>query len=166
MKKIILLFVSSIFVQIASAQTLAADSSTGMRCDNKTTIDTTLAIIKRYKEQGYLIYQGGFFDLENNTLFPVQLRLIERTAYGFIVVGQPDLNVLEVGLGHEVFGKDEVRDVIRKKRNPDEFYTFFTYVPAFTGNYLLSIREKFRGKKHFCTAVYVLVKPTALNGIN
>jgi hypothetical protein len=164
-KKKIFLLLAFLSIQIVKAQS-QTNTPAPMRCDNQTIIEKTKELVEKYKAEGYLIYQGNFFDVENNTLFPIQIRLIERTAYGVIVVGQPDLNVLEVGLGHEVFGKDEVKDVIRKQRDNGEFYTYFTYVPAFTGNYLLSIREKYRGHKHFCTAVYVLVKPNALNKSN
>jgi hypothetical protein len=134
------------------------------RCDNQQIIDKTSELVRQYKEQGYYLYQGDFYKLEHNSLMPVLVNLIERTAYGFIVVGQPDLDVLEVALGHNAFGKDEIRDLIRGKRD-GVYYTYFTYVPSFTGTYLLSVRERANRRKEFCTAVYVLVKPAALNDI-
>jgi hypothetical protein len=133
------------------------DNAPNMRCDNPTTVDKAKELVVKYKSEGYEIYRGGFFFLNHNEMLPFFIDMTPSHSYGIIVVGQPDLNYLEVGLGHEAFGKDEIKDKIRKRRD-QEFSTFFTYVPPFQGRFLLSIVEKVKGKKNFCTAIYVMRK--------
>jgi hypothetical protein len=128
-----------------------------MRCDNPTTVDKAKELVVKYKSEGYEIYRGGFFFLNHNEMLPFFIDMTPSCSYGIIVVGQPDLNYLEVGLGHEAFGKDEIKDKIKKRRDK-EFSTFFTYVPPFNGRFLLSIVERVRGEKSFCTAIYVMRK--------
>jgi hypothetical protein len=132
-----------------------------MKCDNLTTIEKTAELVKAKKAEGYYIFNGGFFELKNEELMPIMVHLKRKTIYHFIVVGQPDLDFLEVALGHDAFGTDEIRDRIRKKRDKT-FFTEFTYVPPFEGNYLLSVTEACKGRKKFSTAIYVLIKPNAV----
>ncbi|MFM2385761.1 MAG: hypothetical protein RL660_518 [Bacteroidota bacterium] len=132
-----------------------------MKCDNPQIEAKAKELVEIYKKQGYSIFNGGFLTLEHRTMCPIMLHLKAKTIYHFIVVGQPDLNYLEVGLGHEAFGTDEVRDRIRKHRD-HTYFTHFAYVAPFEGNYLLSVTSDVRGKKSFTTAVYVMIKRNAV----
>jgi hypothetical protein len=132
-----------------------------MKCDNLTIISKTKELVEASKAQGFYIFNGGFYELKNENMFPIMVHLKQKTVYHFIVVGQPDLEFLEVGLGHEAFDNDEVRDRIRKKRDKT-YYTEFTYVPPFEGNYLLSVTEEVKDKRRFSTAIYVMIKPNAV----
>ncbi len=152
-----LLFILCIFTKNLMAQDSLQSFYKGMRCDNLTTIEKAKELVTFYQKQGYETYRGGFFNFENKTMQPFLIDMSTKASYGIIVVGQPDLNFLEVGLGHDAFGKDEVRDRIRKRRDR-EFSTFFTYVPPFDGRYLLSVTERVQGRKTFCTAIYVMRK--------
>jgi hypothetical protein len=133
-----------------------------MRCDNITTIDKAKELITEQRKEGFILVEGGFYELKNGVGLPIMVNLEEKRIYHFIVVGQPDLDFLEVSLGHEALGGDEVRDRIRKKRDKT-YFTHFTYVPPFTGNYLYAITEEVKGRKRFCTAVYMMVKPLKMN---
>jgi hypothetical protein len=132
-----------------------------MKCDNLETISKTKELVEASKAQGFYIFNGGFYELKNENMFPIMVHLKQKTIYHFIVVGQPNLDFLEVGLGHEAFGTDEVRDRIRRKRDKT-FFTEFTYVPPFEGNYLLSVTEEVKNKRRFSTAIYVMIKPNAV----
>jgi hypothetical protein len=136
-----------------------------MRCDNLTTIEKAKELVNYYQSQGYEIYHGGFFNLKHRTLCPVVVHLRDKKVYHIIVVGQPELNYMEVALGHDAFGTDEIRDRIRKKRD-NTFFTHFAYTPPFEGNYLLSVTEDVKGRKNFCTAIYILMRTnnTSNNG--
>jgi hypothetical protein len=131
-----------------------------MKCDNPELEAKTKELVEVYKKQGYLIYNGGFFTTEHRTVFPIMVHLKAKTIYHFIVVGQPGLDFLQVALGHEAFGDDEVRDRIRGWRDKTHF-THFAYVAPFEGNFLLGVQSDVKGKKSFTTAIYVMVKPRA-----
>jgi hypothetical protein len=113
------------------------------------------------RAEGFVLVQGGFYELQNSTLCPIIINLEAKRIYHFIVVGQPDLDYLEVGLGHQAFGTDEILDRIRKQRDRT-YFTHFTYVPAFTGDYLFSVLEKCRGRKSFSSAIYLMAKPNKM----
>ncbi len=132
-----------------------------MHCDNLQVIDKVKELIEAKKKEGFVILQGGFFNLENNTLCPIMVNLQKRHIYHIIVVGQPELRFLEVALGHEALGGDEVRDRIRQGRD-HTYFTYFTYVPPFDGNFLLSVTERLRKRDHFCSAIYIMLKDKAL----
>jgi hypothetical protein len=131
-----------------------------MHCDNLQVIDKVKELIEAKKKEGFVILQGGFFNLENNTLCPIMVNLQKRHIYHIIVVGQPELRFLEVALGHEALGGDEVRDRIRQ--GDHTYFTYFTYVPPFDGNFLLSVTERLRKRDHFCSAIYIMLKDKAL----
>jgi hypothetical protein len=132
-----------------------------MRCDNLQIIEKTKELVNKYQAQGYKIYQGGFFNLEHRTAFPIMVHLKAKTIYHFIVVGQPDLTFLQVALGHEAFGGDEVRDRIWNRRD-HTYFTDFTYDPPFEGNFLFAVTSDVKKKKQFCTAIYVMIKTNAV----
>jgi hypothetical protein len=132
-----------------------------MRCDNLQIIEKTKELVNKYQKDGYKIYQGGFYTLEHRTAFPIMVHLKARTIYHFIVVGQPELTFLQVALGHEAFGGDEVRDRIWQRRD-HTYFTDFTYDPPFEGNYLFAVTSDVKKKKSFCTAIYVMIKTNAL----
>jgi hypothetical protein len=139
-----------------------APPQASMRCDNPTTIDKVKELIAEQRKEGFILVEGGFYELTNKVILPIMVNLEEKRIYHFIVVGQPDLDFLEVGIGHEAFGTDEVRDRIRKNRD-HTYFTHFTYIPPFTGNFLYSITEEVKGRKKFCTAIYMMVKPLKMN---
>jgi hypothetical protein len=157
-------FVMAAALSPCFGQDSAFDASSGkrwpMRCDNAELEAKTKELVEVYKKQGYLIYNGGFFTLEHRTVFPIMVHLKAKTIYHFIVVGQPGLDFLQVALGHEAFGDDEVRDRIRGRRDKT-YFTHFAYVAPFEGDYLLGVQSDVRGRKTFTTAIYVMVKPQA-----
>jgi hypothetical protein len=126
-----------------------------MQCDNLQIIDKTKEMVNKMQKDGFEIMYGGFFNLDNNEFLPIWINLDKKKVYHIIVVGQPDLKYLEVGLGHPAFGTDEVQDRIRDWRD-HTYFTEFTYIPPFDGEFLLSIMSRVRGKKKFSTAIYIL----------
>lgn len=159
MKNLYTIFLLITFCKISLAQDIPTPS---LFCDNDSTKKKTIELINAKRTEGFLLLEGGFYQLDNNSILPIMVHLDQKTIYHFLVVGQTDLDFLEVGLGHEAFGTDEVQDRIRKNRD-HTYFTNFTYVPPFSGNYLLSVTERCKGKKKFSTAIYLMVKPKKMN---
>jgi hypothetical protein len=139
-----------------------APAQATMMCDNPVLVAKAKELILKKKSEGYVLVEGGFYDMTNKVIQPIMVHLDEKKAYYFIVVGQPDLDFLEVGLGHEAFGTDEIRDRIRKHRD-HTYFTDFGYIAPFSGNFLLSVTENVKRRKNFCTAIYMMMIPKTLD---
>jgi hypothetical protein len=126
-------------------------------CINKTVQEKTEELVAEYTKQGYYIYKGEYLTMDNKTELPIYLQLLTRRVYHIIVVGDPNLQRLEVKLGHAAFGGNEVNDQIIRGRDKT-YFTHFTYVPPFTGSFLLTLYEKVLKTKSFCSSVFVMVR--------
>ncbi len=133
-----------------------------MHCDNLEVINKTKAMVNKKQAEGFEIIQGGFFDMDNGSLLPILVELDSKRVYHFIVVAPPGVKRMEVGIGHEALGRDEVREKILGWRD-NLYYTEFTYVPPFQGVFLFSIIEKCKGKENFCSGIYIMAKSNKIN---
>ncbi len=159
-----LLLGTIIFLQIVLQGNIAMAQSQytqGANCINKSIQAKTEELIAEYAKQGFYVYKGEYLSMENRTEMPIYLQLLNKRVYHIIVVGDPELQRMEVKLGHAAFGGNEVNDQIIKGRDKT-YFTHFTYMPAFTGSFLLTVYEKVLKTKNFCTSVFVLVREDEL----
>jgi hypothetical protein len=134
-----------------------AQYSQGKPCVNKAVQEKTDELIADYAKLGFYVYRGEYLTMENKTEMPIYLQLIKNRVYHIIVVGDPNLQRMEVKLGHAAFGGNEVNDQIIKGRDKT-YFTHFNYIPPFTGPFLFTVYEKVINTKTFCTSVFVLVR--------
>jgi hypothetical protein len=152
----LLIFLLSLCNSISHAQQRQYTSPLTMQCDNKQIETKVKELVTLKKNQGFDILDGGFMQMENNLMQPIMVNMQMNHLYHFIVVGQPELNYMEVALGHESLGGDIIRDRIRKHRDKT-YFTEFNFVAPFSGNFLLAITERVNGmKKGYSTAVYMM----------